>query len=157
MTAITDGRVPSELTAVAKTKEFVIATTIAPAIRSIDIDTSKLKPITEVEMFGDVTLVDGYALPNFRGCHALISLRDQPRFLAAAQASSPPEHLLLHWRPAAAENAIVHSSIKIERGKHRKTKQIGVPSCWSSNVTGATGSKSPVTCGSWGLPVSAAV
>lgn len=55
-----------------------MATMIAPAIRGIDIDASKLKPIANVELFGHVTLVEGYALPNFRGCHALISLRDQP-------------------------------------------------------------------------------
>jgi hypothetical protein len=32
----------------------------------------------EVELFGNVTLVEGYALKNFTGCHALISLRDTP-------------------------------------------------------------------------------
>lgn len=29
-----------------------------------------------VEVFGHVFLVEGYALPNFRGCHALVALRD---------------------------------------------------------------------------------
>ncbi|HQR12428.1 MAG TPA: hypothetical protein PLW68_13970 [Casimicrobiaceae bacterium] len=31
-----------------------------------------------VELFGHVTLVEGYALPNYHGCHALIALRDVP-------------------------------------------------------------------------------
>lgn len=31
-----------------------------------------------VELFGHVTLVEGYALPNFVGCHALVALRDTP-------------------------------------------------------------------------------
>ena len=31
-----------------------------------------------VELFGHVTLVEGYALPVFVGCHALIALRDTP-------------------------------------------------------------------------------
>ncbi len=31
-----------------------------------------------VELFGHVTLVEGYALPNYTGCHALVLLRDTP-------------------------------------------------------------------------------
>ncbi len=31
-----------------------------------------------VELFGHVTLVEGYSLPNFVGCHALVALRDTP-------------------------------------------------------------------------------
>jgi hypothetical protein len=31
-----------------------------------------------VELFGHVTLVEGYALPGYIGCHALLSLRDTP-------------------------------------------------------------------------------
>jgi hypothetical protein len=31
-----------------------------------------------VELFGHVTLVEGYALTNFVGCHALVALRDTP-------------------------------------------------------------------------------
>ena len=31
-----------------------------------------------VELFGHVTLVEGYALANFNGCHALVALRDTP-------------------------------------------------------------------------------
>jgi hypothetical protein len=30
------------------------------------------------EIFGHVTLVEGYALPGFTGCHALVALRDTP-------------------------------------------------------------------------------
>jgi hypothetical protein len=30
------------------------------------------------ELFGHVTTVEGYALPNFNGCHALVELRDTP-------------------------------------------------------------------------------
>ena len=32
----------------------------------------------EVELFGHVTVVEGYALPSYIGCHALIALRDTP-------------------------------------------------------------------------------
>jgi hypothetical protein len=31
-----------------------------------------------VELFGHVTLVEGYSLPTFNGCHALVALRDTP-------------------------------------------------------------------------------
>jgi hypothetical protein len=50
----------------------------APTDRGIALDVSKLSPLATVELFGHVTLVEGYALPNFTGCHALVSLRDTP-------------------------------------------------------------------------------
>lgn len=31
-----------------------------------------------VELFGHVTLVEGYALTSFTGCHGLVALRDTP-------------------------------------------------------------------------------
>jgi hypothetical protein len=31
-----------------------------------------------VQLFGHVTLVEGYALPTYVGCHALVKLRDNP-------------------------------------------------------------------------------
>ena len=35
-------------------------------------------PPPPVELFGHVTLVEGYALSTFTGCHALVALRDTP-------------------------------------------------------------------------------
>ena len=35
-------------------------------------------PLPAVELFGRVTLVEGYALANFTGVHALVALRDTP-------------------------------------------------------------------------------
>ena len=35
-------------------------------------------PAPVVELFGHVTLVEGYALPSFTGVHALVALRDTP-------------------------------------------------------------------------------
>ena len=46
--------------------------------RGINVDSSNLPSVVTVELFGHVTLVEGYALTNFSGCHALIALRDQP-------------------------------------------------------------------------------
>lgn len=50
----------------------------AAADRGISVDVSMMVPSGMVELFGHVTLVEGYALPNFTGCHALVSLRDTP-------------------------------------------------------------------------------
>ena len=35
-------------------------------------------PSPAVELFGHVTLVEGYVLPSFTGIHALVALRDTP-------------------------------------------------------------------------------
>ena len=44
--------------------------------------------VASVELFGHVTLVEGYALPNFLGCHALVSLRDTPNKTVAVLTSA---------------------------------------------------------------------
>jgi len=46
--------------------------------KGIEIDVAKLPALRTVELFGHVTLVEGYALPNYNGCHALVALRDTP-------------------------------------------------------------------------------
>lgn len=37
-----------------------------------------LAPSPVVELFGHVSLVEGYALPAYTGAHALVALRDSP-------------------------------------------------------------------------------
>jgi hypothetical protein len=39
---------------------------------------AKVAATPTVELFGHVTLVEGYSLPTFNGCHALVALRDTP-------------------------------------------------------------------------------
>ena len=39
---------------------------------------AKQVPGPAVQLFGHVTLVEGYVLPGFLGCHALVALRDTP-------------------------------------------------------------------------------
>lgn len=46
--------------------------------RGIKLKAPAVLPSETVELFGHVTLVEGYALPTFIGCHALVSLRDMP-------------------------------------------------------------------------------
>jgi len=48
------------------------------AARGIKIDLTKLVIQPNVELFGHVTLVEGYAIPAYVGCHALVALRDTP-------------------------------------------------------------------------------
>lgn len=48
-----------------------------------------------VQLFGHVTLVEGYALSNFVGCHALVSLRDTlGKTVAVITTASNMQHLL---------------------------------------------------------------
>ena len=46
--------------------------------RGIELDLAALLPMPTVELFGHVTLVEGYALSSYTGCHALVALRDTP-------------------------------------------------------------------------------
>jgi hypothetical protein len=39
------------------------------------------------ELFGHVTLVEGYAVPHYTGCHALVGLRDTPGKTVAVMTS----------------------------------------------------------------------
>jgi hypothetical protein len=47
-------------------------------VSGIKIDVAEFTPAKTVELFGHVTLVEGYALPSYIGCHALVALRDTP-------------------------------------------------------------------------------
>lgn len=47
------------------------------AERGVKLD-PRMRPAQPVELFGHVTLVEGYALPSYVGCHALVALRDTP-------------------------------------------------------------------------------
>jgi hypothetical protein len=45
-------------------------------------------PLNTVELFGHVTLVEGYDVQNYKGCHALVSLRDKPNTTVALLTTS---------------------------------------------------------------------
>lgn len=47
-------------------------------VRGIEIEAIEFPAPKTVELFGHVTLVEGYALSNYVGCHALVALRDTP-------------------------------------------------------------------------------
>ena len=52
-------------------------------------------PPTMVELFGHVTLVEAYDVPAYKGCHALVSLRDTPGTTVAVLTLSERIELLL--------------------------------------------------------------
>lgn len=53
-------------------------TRTAEDARGITVDLSHSDAAGVQELFGHVSLVEGYNLSTFTGCHALVSLRDQP-------------------------------------------------------------------------------
>jgi len=53
--------------------------------RTVDLSKTVATPIAE--LFGHVTLVEGYGLASFTGCHALVVLRDIPGKTVAALTS----------------------------------------------------------------------
>jgi hypothetical protein len=53
------------------------------------------RPIPREELFGHVILVEGYNLPSFTGCHALVALRDKPGTTVAVLTSEPRLQTLL--------------------------------------------------------------
>jgi hypothetical protein len=55
--------------------------------RGIKLDVAALASAQTVELFGHVTLVEGYALATFVGCHALVALRDTPGKTVAVMTS----------------------------------------------------------------------
>jgi hypothetical protein len=46
--------------------------------RGLKLDPSLFQVAPIVELFGHVTLVEGYDLSTYIGCHALVALRDTP-------------------------------------------------------------------------------
>jgi hypothetical protein len=53
----------------------------------IKVEVAKLVLSPTVELFGHVILVEGYALPTYTGCHALVALRDMPGTTIAVMTS----------------------------------------------------------------------
>ncbi len=51
---------------------------MTPFATGLEVDRAKLTLPRPVELFGHVMLVEGYALTNYTGCHALVALRDTP-------------------------------------------------------------------------------
>ncbi|HEV7797882.1 MAG TPA: hypothetical protein VGO73_06990 [Pyrinomonadaceae bacterium] len=80
-----------------------------------------------VELFGHVTLVEGYALPNFLGCHALVFLRDTPNKTVAVLTSAPNLQNLL-------ETALATGNLIAFRGSISSSPPTPLGGTWSLEV-----------------------
>jgi hypothetical protein len=65
-----------------------------------------------VELFGHVTLVEGYALPGYTGCHALVALRDSPGITVAVMTTEVRLQSLLETA-LATRNLIAFRGFKL--------------------------------------------
>jgi hypothetical protein len=104
------------------------------AKRVIKIDLSKLVlvPPKTVQLFGHVTLVEGYALPNYTGCYALVALRDSPGKTIAVQTS---EHRL----QTLLETALATGNLIAFLGEHLSSPPSPFPTggTWTVDVYNA--------------------
>lgn len=82
--------------------------------RGIDIDVRLFPPPPKmVELFGHVTLVEGYAVTSFTGCHALVALRDTPGKTVAVLTSEQRLQSLLETALATG-NLIAFLGVKLK-------------------------------------------
>ncbi len=80
-----------------------------------------------VELFGHVTLVQGYALPNFLGCHALVPLRDTPNKTVAVLTSARNLQTLL-------ETALATGNLIAFRGSKSSSPLTPLGGTWIVDV-----------------------
>jgi hypothetical protein len=80
-----------------------------------------------VELFGHVTLVEGYALTNFIGCHALVALRDTPGTTVAVLTSEQRLQSLL-------ETALATGNLIAFRGQKYTNPPTPEGGTWSVDV-----------------------
>ncbi|MCB0632646.1 MAG: hypothetical protein R2824_17860 [Saprospiraceae bacterium] len=87
---------------------------------------------THVELFGPVTLVEGYDLPGFVGCHALVSLRDTPGKTVAVLATAERLQSLL-------ETALTTGNLIAFLGRKYTSPPTPRGGTWSVDVYGIDG------------------
>ncbi len=85
---------------------------VRPFETGVNVDLSKFVRARPVELFGHVTLVEGYALTNYTGCHALVALRDTPGKTVAVLATEHRLQTLLETALATG-NLIAFWGIKL--------------------------------------------
>lgn len=88
---------------------------------------AKQIPGPPVELFGHVTLVEGYALPQFLGCHALVTLRDKPGGTVAVLTSAGNLQNLL-------ETALATGNLIAFRGSKPFNPPTPLGGTWSVDV-----------------------
>jgi len=82
-----------------------------------------------VELFGHVTLVQGYSVSSYVGCHALVALRDSPGKTVAVLTSEPRLQSLL-------ECALSTGSLVGFWGRKLKDPSAPLGGTWTVDVYG---------------------
>ena len=80
-----------------------------------------------VELFGHVSLVEGYAVPGFNGCHALVALRDQPGVTVAVLTTE-------HHLQTLLETALSTGNLIAFRGQLLQNPPTPLGGTWSVSV-----------------------
>ncbi|MFN8463902.1 MAG: hypothetical protein U0X20_00065 [Caldilineaceae bacterium] len=94
---------------------------------SITSETLLLSSGLPVELFGHVTLVQGYAVPMYVGCHALVDLRDVPGTTVAVMTVAPHLQSLL-------ETALATGNLVAFRGQELSEPPAPLGGTWSVPV-----------------------
>ena len=80
-----------------------------------------------VELFGHVTLVEGYAVPGYIGCHALVALRDTPGTMVAVMTTASHLQSLL-------ETALATGNLIAFRGQKLTNPPTPLGGTWAVDV-----------------------
>lgn len=80
-----------------------------------------------VELFGHVTLVEGYAVPAYVGCHALVALRDTPGTTVAVMTTAAHLQSLL-------ETALATGYLIAFRGQKLSNPPTPLGGSWTVDV-----------------------
>jgi hypothetical protein len=104
----------------------------APTNEGISVTVSKSGNEPSVELFGHVTLVEGYVVTNFVGCHALVSLRDVAGKTVAVLTTEERFQSLL-------ETALATGNLIAFRGQKLTNPPTPLGGTWAVDVYGIYG------------------
>lgn len=96
---------------------------------ALKVDMRKASSGTMKELFGHVSLVEGYDLPGYKGCHALVDLRDTPGTTVAVLSDQPRLQTLL-------EHGLVSGNLIAFWGTHLTDPPTPMGGTWSVDVYG---------------------
>jgi hypothetical protein len=99
----------------------------SPLDSGIKIEKLPLPAGQSVELFGHVTLVEGYAVPAYVGCHALVALRDTPGTTVAVMTTAPHLQSLL-------ETALATGNLIAFRGQKLSNPPTPLGGTWTVDV-----------------------
>ncbi len=102
-------------------------TLVASVDPGIRISKVMLPAEQHVELFGHVTLVEGYAVPGYVGCHALVALRDTPGTTVAVLTTAAHLQSLL-------ETALATGNLVAFRGQKLSNPPTPLGGTWTVEI-----------------------